>query len=77
MITIINIIAVIIIISSFIDITTFAIVISKHSSVAWQFRLEIKGPREVGKGRQARVATPPCCASISIVLMISIYQKKW
>ena len=75
MILMIDFLAVVIIITtSFSVIITFAIVTSKHSFVAWQFRLEIKGPREAGKGRQAQVATPPCCASISIVF-IAICQK--
>ena len=70
-------VVIIIIITSFSVIITFAIVTSKHSFAAWQFRLEIKGPREAGKGRQARVATPPCCAWIWILLMMFLCQKKW
>ena len=76
MILIIDILAVIIIIiTSFSDITTFVIVISKHSSVARQFRLEIKGPREAGKGRQAQGATLPCCGSTLTTLLTLCQQS--
>ena len=76
MILMIDFLAVVIIITtSFSVIITFAIVTSKHSFVAWQFRLEIKGPREAGKGRQAQVATPPCCASISMMLLTLCQQS--